>query len=69
MLETLITLKPKSEWRHVSTWYSSWAPGGRSRFPALHADYISSEELVNQLNAALKLPGVSNAWTMLSKDA
>ena len=26
MLETVITLKPKSEWRHVDTWYSGWAP-------------------------------------------
>jgi len=27
-------------------------------------DHVSTEELVNQLNEALKLPGVSNAWTM-----
>ena len=26
MLETVITLKPKSEWRRVDTWYSAWAP-------------------------------------------
>ncbi len=26
MLETVIMLKPKSEWRQVDTWYSSWAP-------------------------------------------
>ena len=26
MLETVITLKPKSEWRRKDTWYSSWAP-------------------------------------------
>jgi Cu(I)/Ag(I) efflux system membrane protein CusA/SilA len=26
MMETLITLRPRSEWRHVATWYSSWAP-------------------------------------------
>jgi Cu(I)/Ag(I) efflux system membrane protein CusA/SilA len=26
MLETVITLKPKSEWRRVETWYSGWAP-------------------------------------------
>ncbi|HZM10748.1 MAG TPA: efflux RND transporter permease subunit, partial [Candidatus Limnocylindrales bacterium] len=25
---------------------------------------ISTEELVSQMNAALKLPGVSNSWTM-----
>ena len=26
MLETLIVLKPKSEWRKMDTWYSPWAP-------------------------------------------
>src|SRR4029077_20601327 len=26
MLETVITLKPASEWRRVDTWYSGWAP-------------------------------------------
>ncbi len=26
MLETVIILKPKSEWRKTDTWYSSWAP-------------------------------------------
>ncbi len=34
MLETVIILKPHSEWRHVDTWYSSWAPESRSRFCA-----------------------------------
>ncbi len=26
MLETVIILKPKSEWRRTHTWYSSWSP-------------------------------------------
>ena len=26
MLETLIILKPRSQWRHIDNWYSSWAP-------------------------------------------
>ena len=65
MLETVITLKPRSEWRKADTWYSSWAPGWvRSVLRHVTADTISQEDLVNQLNEALKLPGVSNAWTM-----
>lgn len=65
MLETVITLKPKDQWRRVPTWYSSWAPGWmRSIFRHVTPNNISQEELVNQLNQALKLPGVSNAWTM-----
>lgn len=65
MLETVITLKPKSEWRPVKTWYSSWAPDWlKTVFRHITPDHISREELVDQLNEALQLPGVSNAWTM-----
>ena len=65
MLETLIVLKPRSAWRHVDTWYSSWAPEWAKRvFRHVTPDTISTDELVSQMNAALKLPGVSNSWTM-----
>jgi Cu(I)/Ag(I) efflux system membrane protein CusA/SilA len=65
MLETVITLRPKSEWRRKDTWYSSWAPEWvRSVLRHITPDNISREELVAQLDEALKLPGVSNAWTM-----
>jgi len=26
MMETIITLKPRDQWRQVETWYSNWAP-------------------------------------------
>ncbi len=65
MLETVITLKPRSQWRHAETWYTGWAPEwAKTVLRHFTPDRISEEELVNQLNAALKLPGVSNAWTM-----
>jgi Cu(I)/Ag(I) efflux system membrane protein CusA/SilA len=65
MLETVIILKPKSEWRKVDTWYSSWAPEWmKSIFRRVTPDNISQEELVEQLNKALEITGVSNAWTM-----
>ena len=65
MLETLITLKPRSEWRQVPNWYSSWAPKwAKSVLRHITPDTISSEELISQMNAALKVPGLSNAWTM-----
>ncbi|HSH68525.1 MAG TPA: CusA/CzcA family heavy metal efflux RND transporter, partial [Deferrisomatales bacterium] len=65
MLETVITLKPKSEWRSVPTWYSEWAPEWlKALFRRVTPDHISSEQLVAELNQALQLPGVSNAWTM-----
>jgi Cu(I)/Ag(I) efflux system membrane protein CusA/SilA len=65
MLETVITLKPQSQWRRVNTWYSGWVPEWLNPlFRHVTPDHISTAELVNQLNQALKLPGVSNAWTM-----
>lgn len=65
MLETLITLKPRSEWRHVHTWYSSWAPEWTKRLLRhITPDTISTEELISQMDAAVKAPGLSNAWTM-----
>jgi Cu(I)/Ag(I) efflux system membrane protein CusA/SilA len=65
MLETVITLKPQSEWRRVPTWYSGWAPEWlKPLFRPITRDRISTAQLVNQLDQALQLPGVSNAWTM-----
>jgi Cu(I)/Ag(I) efflux system membrane protein CusA/SilA len=65
MLETVITLKPESEWRKVDTWYSAWSPEWlKPLFRHFTPDHISTEALVGKLNDALQLPGVSNAWTM-----
>jgi Cu(I)/Ag(I) efflux system membrane protein CusA/SilA len=65
MLETVVVLKPRAAWRHVDTWYSSWAPEwGKRILRHVTPDSISTEELVSQMNAALKIPGVSNSWTM-----
>jgi len=65
MLETVITLKPRNEWRSVPTWYSGWAPEWlKPVLRPITSDRLSTEELVNQLDRALDLPGVSNAWTM-----
>lgn len=65
MLETVITLKPKSHWRKVATWYSAWAPDWvRPVLGRITSDTISQEELISQMNEALKVSGLSNAWTM-----
>jgi Cu(I)/Ag(I) efflux system membrane protein CusA/SilA len=64
MLETVITLKPKSQWRRVRVWYS-WMPEGiKPLFRRITPDHISRDQLVSELDEALRLPGVSNAWTM-----
>jgi Cu(I)/Ag(I) efflux system membrane protein CusA/SilA len=65
MLESVIVLKPREEWPHVDTWYSSWAPEWTMRILRhITPDTISTDELVTQMNAALKIPGVNNTWTM-----
>ncbi len=65
MIETVITLKPRDEWRHVDTWYSDWAPEWiKPVLRRVTSDRMSTEQLVAELNDALKLPGVTNAWTM-----
>ena len=65
MLETVITLRPRSEWRHVDTWYSGWAPEWiKPAFRRITSDRLSQEQLVAELDRALQLPGVANAWTM-----
>jgi len=65
MMETVIVLRPQSEWPKTQTWYTSWAP--QWLLPALRrigSDHISTDELTNQMDEALRLPGASNAWTM-----
>jgi Cu(I)/Ag(I) efflux system membrane protein CusA/SilA len=65
MLETVIVLKPQSQWRTTHVWYSSWAP--KWTLPLLRhitADHISEQQLVSEMNEALKIPGLSNYWTM-----
>ncbi len=65
MMETVIVLKPETEWRKVDTWYSSWAPGwAKAIFRRFTPDHISTDQLVEEMDQALKIPGVSNAWTM-----
>ena len=65
MMETVIVLKPESAWRRRGTWWTGWAPEwSRSTLRRLTPDNISTEQLADEMNDALKLPGVSNAWTM-----
>ena len=64
MLETIVVLKPQSEWRKRDVWYS-WAPEWvRPMFRPITSDHIPEEQLVAEMNEALDVPGVSNSWTM-----
>jgi Cu(I)/Ag(I) efflux system membrane protein CusA/SilA len=68
MMETVVVLKPNTEWPKTPRWYSSWAPHWlvgilRKAWP----DHKSTDELVygtGGFNESMQIPGVSNAWTM-----
>jgi Cu(I)/Ag(I) efflux system membrane protein CusA/SilA len=60
-----VVLKPERLWRPQERWYSGWAPQWlRPALRPFWPDHISSEDLVAAMDAALKVPGVTNAWTM-----
>lgn len=65
MMETVIVLKPESEWRKVDRWYSGRVPdfalGVLRRF---WPDHISQDDLIGEMDRQLQIPGVVNAWTM-----
>jgi len=65
MLETVIRLKPTSEWRRVPTWYSNWAPEWlQSALHHITPRTLTQAELIQQMDAAIQIPGLINSWTM-----
>ncbi|MEI7641101.1 MAG: CusA/CzcA family heavy metal efflux RND transporter [bacterium] len=65
MMETTILLKPMNEWRHKDRWYSKLIPEFlQSPFSFIWPDRITWEDLINEMDTALKIPGQVNAWTM-----
>jgi len=64
MMETTVVLKPPSEWRSKRVWYERWPEWAKPLFRPFWPDRISWQELVAELDRALRIPGVTNAWTM-----
>ena len=65
MMETTIVLKPENAWRLKDSWYSSWAPEClKTVLRPVWSDRLSWEDLVAELDRTVRIPGVSNAWTM-----
>jgi Cu(I)/Ag(I) efflux system membrane protein CusA/SilA len=65
MMETVVQLKPPQEWREKARFYSGWAPPWLKGFlRRAWPDRISWEELVAEMDRALRIPGTTNAWTM-----
>ncbi len=65
MMETVIELKPEDQWRASPRWYSSWAPNWfKAILRPFWRDRITQEQIVEDLDRAVKLPAIPNAWTM-----
>ena len=66
MMETTLVLKSPSEWRGKKQWYSSWAPEWLKSLVLrrIWPDTISYDELINEMDQAIQIPGNTNAWTM-----
>ncbi len=65
MMETTVLLKPQAEWRKKDRWYSKIVPGFlKGPFETFWPEHKTWDELITEMDAALKLPGQVNAWTM-----
>jgi Cu(I)/Ag(I) efflux system membrane protein CusA/SilA len=65
MMETVIVLKPEDQWREKPRWYSAWAPDFlKAALRPFWRDRITQEEIVADLDRAVRLPALPNAWTM-----
>jgi copper/silver efflux system protein len=66
MMETTVILKPESDWRPVERWYSSmrlpWWFKAWAR--SVWRDRLTWDQLVAEMDQALRIPGQTNAWTM-----
>ncbi|OGF63628.1 MAG: cation transporter [Candidatus Fischerbacteria bacterium RBG_13_37_8] len=67
MMETVIVLKPQSQWPKLPRWYSDWAPEWlQSILRRAWPDHKTVEELTygpGGLQHAMQLSGVVNSWT------
>ena len=66
MMETTVILKPQAEWRHKPQWYTGRAPEWlqASVLRRIWPDRLSWDELTAEMDAAMQIPGTTNAWTM-----
>ncbi len=68
MMETVVLLKPEKEWRKIHRWYSGLPEFLQKPFHAFWPDHASHEELIDEMDRAVKIPGSTNAWTMPIKN-
>jgi len=64
MMETTVVLKPADQWRSKGRFYDGWPEWTKAVVRPIWPDHISWEELVDEMDRSLQIPGVTNAWTM-----
>jgi Cu(I)/Ag(I) efflux system membrane protein CusA/SilA len=68
MMETVVVLKPEKEWRKIRRWYSELPEFLQKPFREFWPDHINHEELIDEMDRAVRIPGSTNAWTMPIKN-
>lgn len=68
MVETVVVLKPESEWREVKRWYSFLPEFMKGPFRRVWRDRITYDDLTAEMDRKLQIPGWTNAWTMPIKN-
>ncbi len=64
MVETTVLLKPEAAWRPVKRWYSDYPGPLRWLLSIGLPEHVTVDELRDEMDAALRFPGIPNIWTM-----
>jgi len=68
MMETVVLLKSENQWPKLHRWYSGLPEFIQSPFKVFWPDHILHQELIDQMDKKLEIPGTTNAWTMPIKN-
>ena len=63
MMETVVVLKQRDEWRKEKRWYSFLPEPLKFPFSFFYPENISYEKLISLMNEKMNFPGLTNAWT------
>ena len=70
MVETTVVLKPEKQWRKVDRQFPAWLPEPVREFVMIFFPNrrIHYQELIDQMDAVVRVPGIPNIWTMPIKN-
>ena len=64
MMETVVVLKDQRQWRTQQRWYSFLPNFLQIPFKWITPDYMTWEELIDEMDSQMDFPGLTNAWIM-----